>query len=261
MKLSIITVNYNNRDGLQRTIDSVVSQTWSDFEWIIIDGGSTDGSKELIEKYQSHFAYWCSEPDKGIYNAMNKGIDKAKGEWINFMNSGDCFVNPRVLSGVFEKRSYSNEVGVLLGDTVMSYPFGYYLMTSVNKWGDTDFCHQSSFVRTEAMKKSRFDESLKYIADRDAIDKVLSNGYTLFHLNQAIAIYDAFSGLTSNKIAVLVESKKKDGVANGWRYYKWLFKQIVKDRFWRMMPKEMLLNAEERKAASIYRPIQIAEYL
>ena len=78
MKLSIITINYNNKAGLQKTIDSVVAQTWRDFEWIIIDGGSTDGSKELIEQYQQHFAYWCSEPDKGVYNAMNKGIDKAK---------------------------------------------------------------------------------------------------------------------------------------------------------------------------------------
>ena len=80
MKLSIITVNYNNREGLQRTIDSVVSQTFRDFEWIVIDGGSTDGSKELIKQYADHFSYWVSEPDKGIYNAMNKGILKATGE-------------------------------------------------------------------------------------------------------------------------------------------------------------------------------------
>ena len=78
MKLSIITINYNNRDGLQKTIDSVVAQTWRDFEWIIIDGGSTDGSKELIEKYKDHFAFWCSEPDKGICNAMNKGIPRLR---------------------------------------------------------------------------------------------------------------------------------------------------------------------------------------
>ena len=98
MKLSIITVNYNNKAGLQKTIDSVVCQTWRDFEWIVIDGGSTDGSKELIEQYQQHFAYWCSEPDKGVYNAMNKGISKAKGEYLNFMNSGDCFYNEYSLS-------------------------------------------------------------------------------------------------------------------------------------------------------------------
>lgn len=101
MKLSIITVNLNNRDGLKRTIDSVVSQTFTDYEWIVIDGGSNDGSRELIEHYSDHFAYWCSEPDKGIYNAMNKGIAHAKGEWLQFLNSGDVLYSNNTLASVF----------------------------------------------------------------------------------------------------------------------------------------------------------------
>lgn len=79
-KLSIITINLNNYNGLKRTINSIISQTFTDYEWIVIDGGSTDGSRELIEQYSNLFAYWCSEPDKGIYNAMNKGIRHIKGE-------------------------------------------------------------------------------------------------------------------------------------------------------------------------------------
>lgn len=105
MKLSIITVNLNNCAGLQRTIDSILAQTWRDFEWIVIDGGSTDGSKELIERYAEYFSYWVSEPDNGIYNAMNKGIRMAKGEYLNFMNSGDRFAGPEVLRDVFENLS------------------------------------------------------------------------------------------------------------------------------------------------------------
>lgn len=89
MKLSIITVNLNNKVGLQKTIDSVISQTFKDFEWIVIDGGSTDGSKELIEKYSNYISYWVSEPDKGIYNGMNKGIKHSNGEYLLFLNSGD----------------------------------------------------------------------------------------------------------------------------------------------------------------------------
>lgn len=89
MKLSIITINFNNRDGLQRTINSVLSQSFKDFEWIVIDGGSTDGSRNLLEIYKKYFSYWCSEPDKGVYNAQNKGISVAKGEYMSFMNSGD----------------------------------------------------------------------------------------------------------------------------------------------------------------------------
>lgn len=96
IKLSIITVNLNNCDGLRRTIDSVVSQTFTDFEWIVIDGGSTDCSRELMEQYKDHFAFWCSEPDNGIYNAMNKGIVHANGEWLLFLNSGDWLAEKKV---------------------------------------------------------------------------------------------------------------------------------------------------------------------
>src|SRR5688572_27521016 len=96
-KISIITINYNNLDGLKRTVDSVVNQTWQEFEYIVIDGGSTDGSGAYIESKSKHFHYWVSEPDKGIYNAMNKGIVKATGEYLLFLNSGDHFFNDTVL--------------------------------------------------------------------------------------------------------------------------------------------------------------------
>lgn len=100
MKLSIITINLNNKAGLQKTIDSVVAQTYKDFEWIIIDGGSADGSCELIEKYADNISYWISEPDKGIYNAMNKGIRLSHGEYLYFLNSGDSFFDKNVLSNI-----------------------------------------------------------------------------------------------------------------------------------------------------------------
>lgn len=113
MELSIITVNLNNRDGLKKTIDSVVCQTFRDFEWIIIDGGSTDGSKELIEQYAEHFAYWVSEPDKGIYNAMNKGIKVAKGEYCFFLNSGDWLCDNQVLNNLFSR---STQADIVVGN-------------------------------------------------------------------------------------------------------------------------------------------------
>lgn len=100
MKLSIITINYNNLEGLTKTIESVVSQIMRDFEWIIIDGGSTDGSKELIEQKKQYFAYWCSEPDKGIYHAMNKGIRASHGEYLLFLNSGDSLYDNQVIERV-----------------------------------------------------------------------------------------------------------------------------------------------------------------
>ena len=90
-KLTIITINFNHKEGLKRTIDSIVNQTFIGYEWIVVDGGSTDGSKELIEQYKDHFAWWCSEPDKGVYNAMNKGISHATGEALPrlYISSGE----------------------------------------------------------------------------------------------------------------------------------------------------------------------------
>lgn len=96
-KLSIITINYNNVAGLQKTIDSVLNQTWQEFEYIVIDGGSTDGSATYLASHNNELTYWVSEPDQGIYNAMNKGIAKATGEYLLFLNSGDHLYNEDVL--------------------------------------------------------------------------------------------------------------------------------------------------------------------
>jgi glycosyltransferase involved in cell wall biosynthesis len=100
MKLSIITINYNNAEGLKRTIESVTGQTFRDFEYIVIDGGSTDGSTDVINEYADHISYWVSELDKGIYNAMNKGVAAAHGEYCNFLNSGDIYYNNEILANV-----------------------------------------------------------------------------------------------------------------------------------------------------------------
>ena len=90
-KISVITINYNNKEGLEKTIESVVNQSLQDFEYIVIDGNSTDGSQEILEKYTAKISHAVSEPDTGIYNAMNKGIKAATGEYILFLNSGDEF--------------------------------------------------------------------------------------------------------------------------------------------------------------------------
>ena len=99
-KNSIVTVSYNAVATIESTILSVINQTYSNVEYIIIDGGSTDGTVDIIKKYQDKISYWISEPDQGIYDAMNKGLKIASGEWINFMNSGDSFVHTEVLENL-----------------------------------------------------------------------------------------------------------------------------------------------------------------
>ncbi len=167
-KLSIITINYNNLEGLQRTVESVVNQTWQEFEYIIIDGGSTDGSAEYIETQSNHFDYWVSEPDKGIYNAMNKGIVKATGEYLLFLNSGDHLNDSSVLeiNNIFLKEKdivYFN-IKEIRGNTIIikkcpqEITFSYMVKDSIP--------HQSTFIRKSLFDSvGLYDEKLEIVSD------------------------------------------------------------------------------------------------
>ena len=115
-KISIITINYNNLEGLKRTMESVVNQTWREFEYIVIDGGSTDRSAAYIASQSENIDYWVSEPDNGIYNAMNKGIAKATGEYLLFLNSGDSFYDANVLQNV--SNFFNNDLSIIYGNSV-----------------------------------------------------------------------------------------------------------------------------------------------
>ena len=121
-KLSIITINYNNKTGLIKTFESVDRQMWTDFEYIVIDGGSTDGGKELIEQ-NPKITYWVSEKDSGVYQAMNKGIRKANGDYIIFMNSGDFFYDSTVLEKV--QHQFLSEIDILYGNSMFFKDDGF----------------------------------------------------------------------------------------------------------------------------------------
>jgi len=179
MRLSIITINLNNRDGLLKTIDSVVAQTFRDFEWIVIDGGSTDGSRELIEQYADHIAYWVSEPDKGIYNAMNKAVKKAKGEYLLFLNSGDWLLDEKVLQD-FSNSSISADI--IGGDVRLIYDEDWMPIVkspSPEKVGFDYFyhgnlCHQSTFIKRELFDKyGLYEEQYRIVSDWEFFMKVL----------------------------------------------------------------------------------------
>lgn len=213
MKLSIITVNLNNKDGLQKTIDSVISQTFKDFEWIVIDGGSTDGSKELIEKYSDYISYWVSEPDKGIYNAMNKGIRIAKGEYIEFLNSGDIYYNDRSLSDFF---SMAKDKDIIFGSTVILKDGKY---RRINLQNDFLSCyhltkntlnHQSAFIKRNLFSEHGFyDESLRIVSDwKFFFEMIVINKCSLYYIDKDIVIYDT-NGLSS----INVEKRKQERLA------------------------------------------------
>lgn len=204
MTLSIITINYNNLDGLQRTIDSVVGQSFTDYEWIVIDGGSKDGSRELIERYADHFAYWCSEPDKGIYNAMNKGIEKASGDWFLFLNSGDWLYSNDVLNKVF---SVPNDADILYGDVMYHWPDGRGLemerkpdKLSLYFFYTDTLCHQATFYRKNIFNTHKYDESFRICSDWALYIQLLTEGYRFQHLPFCISNF-AQDGISTHLTA------------------------------------------------------------
>lgn len=147
LRLSIISINYNNLSGLEKTIESVFAQGFTDYEYIIIDGGSTDGSKELIEKNGSRFAFWVSEKDKGIFNAMNKGIQHAKGEYLIFLNSGDYFYAGDVLADVF---SGNRTEDIIYGNVIwqpVAYNGNYPDQLTFEHFINNTIPHQGAFIR------------------------------------------------------------------------------------------------------------------
>ena len=179
MKFSIITINFNHRDGLQKTIESVINQTYSDYEYIIIDGGSDDGSVEVIKEYSDKITYWVSERDKGIYNGMNKGITKANGTYINFMNSGDVFYSKDTLEKVC---SLMDDSDFIIGKDYNKDPDTGEVFTTIlpSRISMAAFYmwtlpHQSAFIRRSLFDHSPYDESLRIVADwKFYMDKIES---------------------------------------------------------------------------------------
>ena len=204
MKLSIITVNLNNVEGLKKTAESIVSQTFQDFEWIVIDGGSTDGSKELIEQYSEHIAYWCSEKDSGIYNAMNKGIRHAKGDYLNFMNSGDLLYGEDTLESVFANASYEN-VDVLYGNEVLIDGEGK-VVKEIKLSDDLSFyylvyCsirHQASFISRQLLIDTGYSEEYKIVSDLVFFINMALQGRAFKHIDINISRFQT-GGVTDRE--------------------------------------------------------------
>ena len=195
MKLSIITINFNNCEGLQKTIESVVSQSFKDFEWIVIDGGSTDGSRELLEQYADHITYWVSELDKGVYNAMNKGIKVAKGEYVNFMNSGDVYASASILEDVFST-SHTADVlyGYMMRGSVDGEVNNQSMMKSNLSWIDfyrDGLPHQSTFIKRSLFDQyGLYDESLKAVSDwKFFVDAFVYHEATSEFVPKKVAVY------------------------------------------------------------------------
>ena len=170
MKVSIITISFNNLKGLMKTYQSIMRQTFRDYEWIVIDGDSSDGTKEFLQEHNAEIAYWCCEPDKGVYNAQNKGTEHAKGEYCIYMNSGDSFYDDDVLKKVFDKNI---DADVIYGNWMLIFEDGKTRLgcapevADLAYFFDDNMCHQSMLIKTDAVLNRPYDESFRIYADWD----------------------------------------------------------------------------------------------
>ncbi len=194
MKYSVITINYNNAEGLDHTIESVISQSYADFEFIVIDGGSTDHSIDVIRKSEDKIDYWVSEKDTGIYNAMNKGTYHAHGDYCIFMNSGDCFYSSTVLDKI---NKYNTVADIIVGkvaidrnNNIISPPPSYGELTFYHLYSGA-IPHQGAFIRTTLLRKYPYDEKLRIASDwKFFIQSLIFDDSTIAFLDEYVARYN-----------------------------------------------------------------------
>lgn len=231
-KLSIITINLNNAKGLQKTIESVFCQKFNDYEYVIIDGGSSDRSLDIIHNFKDGLNYYISEPDNGIYNAQNKGIKVAKGEYCLFLNSGDYLIDENVLTflwqdNINEDLLYGNGLFTIDGrDISYNYPdeneitFRFLMGTSL--------CHPSIFFKRSLFDKfGQYDEKYSVAADWDYyVRLIFKYNVSLKKIDRIISKFD-LSGLSSQpdtKERMMIE--REEILNNNFRYFLKDYKEL-----------------------------------
>ena len=184
-KISVITVVFNDVANIRATMESFFSQTWEDKEYIVIDGGSTDGTVDIIKEYADKLAYWCSEKDNGIYDAMNKGIVHATGDWINILNSGDYYASNDALNKVITLAIDINSTDILYANSIEQLPNGDKIYVEANndidklRW-EPIYRHGSSLIRRKINLENLYETNrtdLGFALDWLQIHNLYKKGY------------------------------------------------------------------------------------
>lgn len=214
MKLSIITINYNNSEGLERTINSIINQSFSDFEYLVIDGGSTDGSVDVISKYSENIDYWISESDSGVYNAMNKGIKRATGEYLLFINSGDVLINSS-LSKSYLLSNLSHSDIIYFNVWVVYHNYceqkRYPDKISMKYFFTDSLPHPATFIKRELfIKYGYYIETYKIISDWAFFFNIIClKKCTYKHIDDCISVF-YHDGMSSKAESVGLIFKEKE---------------------------------------------------
>lgn len=191
IKITVITVAYNAKEALRKTMQSIEEQDYTLLEYIIVDGGSADGTADMLKAYDGRLDKWVSEPDKGIYDAMNKGVNMASGDYCIFMNAGDCFAEPSAVSraaGMFAGAD------VAYGDIMKNGKVKRSL--SPRNCHKMYYCHQAAFTRTKCLKDTPFDIGHRFSADFKQAKQLYLAGKQFRQLDMVVADFDT-SGISN----------------------------------------------------------------
>ncbi|MGB5966192.1 MAG: glycosyltransferase family 2 protein [Sulfurimonadaceae bacterium] len=203
--VSIVTVVFNGKDALKKTIDSVINQTYKNIEYILIDGASTDGTTDIIKQYENQIDIRISEPDKGVYDAMNKGLKLASGEWVNFLNAGDTFFSNETINEIFNTKT-QNEFKLIYGDWInvnnkglKNYIKSLPYLNKRHLKRRLQMNHQSLFVKTKNIPN--YDLTYKIKADYQWIIDIVQNlhGNEILYLPKPLVKYD-LEGLSATAL-------------------------------------------------------------
>ncbi len=216
MKISIITVVYNSVNTLKQTIFSVFGQTYKNIEYIIIDGGSGDGTVELIKNYENKISYWISEKDHGIYNAMNKGIEAATGEYIQFLNADDVLVNENVIKNIVLEIKRANRPDVLSAPIWMVDEERHIQKLLKNQININQIKHGRSlphpgiFMKRNLLKRYRFNENYEIASDFELILKCVVENKTFSFIDEPVVFFS--NGGISESCSIQYIKKRYDEV-------------------------------------------------
>ncbi len=242
--ITIITVVYNGADMIEKTIQSVINQNYSNIEYIVIDGGSDDGTVDIIKKYESRIHSWISEPDKGVYDAMNKGLQKASGKWINYMNAGDYFFSEETISTLFKEAFDYNKYAIIYGDaefrtTSLSYIIQASDICNTNEF--MPFSHQAAFFRKDVIQSIGFNLKYKITADAELCLRMLKKGFKFKRIPVVVCSYNAEGGLSvDNDVQRSKELIAMQAELNGIDPHSAYFKTYIRKAYIRQFIKKML---------------------
>ncbi|MGK6352538.1 glycosyltransferase family 2 protein [Parapedobacter sp. DT-150] len=207
-KVSIITVTFNCEKTIAATIESIVNQTYDNIEYIVVDGKSTDNTLAVIDQYKEHITVIVSEKDMGIYDAMNKGVTKSTGDFVNFMNAGDIFRDVNIIETLFNTQQIHKHTEILIGDAVAKFN-GFtkiYRAKSPSRWNPMPFNHQASFVTRDLLCRYPFSLQYKFCADRDFFIRAFLGGAKFKVVKKEIAVIDAIGYSSTHAYQSALES-------------------------------------------------------